>query len=189
MVAVIAVVWSLRLFVGQWNLWDAVVVAGVLAFWPVQEWLIHVFVLHLQPFTVLGRRIDPIISRNHRNHHRNPWDPVLGITPPHIIWVYLTGLPSLWLLALPFPQALTGICAYFGLVLNYEWVHYLIHTSYAPRGWFYKRLWRNHRLHHFKNEHYWYGVTMLSGDWLLHTQPECPTSRPFRNVSDPRSRQ
>ncbi len=167
----VAAAWVVRLVVGQWNLWDAAVVLGVLAFWPIQEWLIHVFLLHLKPFTLLGRKIDPIISRNHRNHHNNPWDPVLGVTPPHIIWLYVAGIPGLWSLAMPIPQAITGVAVYFCLVLNYEWVHYLIHTSYTPRTWFYKRLWLNHRLHHFKNEQYWYGVTMLSGDRLLGTQP------------------
>jgi sterol desaturase/sphingolipid hydroxylase (fatty acid hydroxylase superfamily) len=167
----LAVVWTTRLVVGGWNLWDVAVVLGVLAFWPVQEWVLHVFVLHLKPFTLFGRQIDPIIARNHRNHHRNPWDPALGITPPHIIWLYACGLPGVWLPFLPLPQAITGVAIYFCLVLEYEWIHYLIHTSYVPRSWFYKRLWLNHRLHHFKNEQYWFGVTMLSGDWLLKTQP------------------
>jgi hypothetical protein len=167
----VGLAWGTRLAAGHWSPWDAAVILGVLAFWPVQEWVIHVFVLHLKPFNFLGRQIDPIISRNHRNHHRNPWDPALGLTPPNMIWLYTCALPALWLLFLPFPLAVTGVATYFSLVLNYEWIHYLIHTSYVPVGWFYKRLWLNHRLHHFKNEQYWYGVTMLSGDWLLHTQP------------------
>jgi hypothetical protein len=171
LVLALAVIWGARLVAGQWSIWDAAVMLGVLAAWPVQEWVIHVFVLHLKPFHLFGRQIDPIISRNHRNHHRNPWDPALGLTPPHMIWLYTCALPALWMMSLPLPQAITGVATYFSLVLNYEWVHYLIHTSYVPVGRFYKRLWLNHRLHHFKNEQYWYGVTMLSGDWLLNTQP------------------
>jgi sterol desaturase/sphingolipid hydroxylase (fatty acid hydroxylase superfamily) len=171
LLAGLAAVWTIRLLVGQWSFWDAAVLLGVVGFWPVQEWVIHVFVLHLKPFRLFGRQIDPIIARNHRNHHRNPWDPALGLTPPHIIWLYCCGLPGVWLPFLPVPLAITGVATYFSLVLNYEWIHYLIHTSYVPHGWFYKRLWLNHRLHHFKNEQYWYGVTMLSGDWLLKTQP------------------
>lgn len=168
----LAVSCAARLSLGRWTIWDAAVTLGIVVFWPLQEWLVHVFLLHLKPRVLLGRSIDLIVSRNHRNHHRNPWDPILGITPPHIIWLYAAGLPGVWLLMLPPPQALTGVAVYFVLALNYEWLHYLIHTSYAPRSWFYKRLWLNHRLHHFKNENYWYGVTMLAGDWLLFTQPE-----------------
>jgi len=168
---VLAVASVVRVYLGNWDRWDAAVTVSIVAFWPVQEWLIHVFLLHLKPFVLFGRNFDPIVSRNHRNHHRNPWDPVLGITPPHMIWLYTAGLPGIWLLMLPPAQAFTGVAVYFALALNYEWVHYLIHTSYAPRGWYYKRLWLNHRLHHFKNEQYWYGVTMLAGDWLLMTKP------------------
>lgn len=160
-----------RLAMGGWHWSDALVALAVLAFWPLQEWLIHVFILHLKPFSILGRRIDPVLSRNHRNHHRVPWIPALGVTPAFIIWLYITGLPAVWLLALPAGQALTGMALYFTLALYYEWVHYLIHTPYVPRTWLYRRLWRNHRLHHYQNEHYWFGVTMLSADWLLHTQP------------------
>ena len=40
-----------------------------------------------------------------------------------------------------------------------------------PGTGFYRRLWRNHRLHHFQNENYWFGLTMLTGDRLLETQP------------------
>jgi hypothetical protein len=168
---VIVLTWTARLITGQWNPWDLLIVATIVAGWPLQEWLIHVLILHLKPFILGGREINPIICRNHRNHHRDPWHPHLGITPPHMIWLYLAGLPAVWMLTLPRPQALTGMAVYFSLVLNYEWLHYLIHTAYAPRSWFYKRLWRNHRLHHFKNEHFWFGVTMLSGDRLFHTQP------------------
>ena len=38
----------------------------------------------------------------------------------------------------------------------YEWCHYLIHTDYKPKTAVYRAIWRNHRLHHFKNEHYWF---------------------------------
>ncbi len=171
--------WMARLIAGRWNRWDLLIVTAVVAWWPLQEWLVHVLLLHLKPFFLWGREINPIVCRNHRNHHRNPWHPHLGITPPHIIWLYLTGLPALWVLALPTPQALTGVAVYFSLVLNYEWLHYLIHTAYVPRSGIYMRLWRNHRLHHFKNEHFWFGVTMLSGDRLFHTQP--PASRTDRS--------
>ena len=35
-------------------------------------------------------------------------------------------------------------------------------------------VWR-HRLHHYKNEHYWFGVTSTVGDHLLGTTPEQST--------------
>ena len=32
-------------------------------------------------------------------------------------------------------------------------------------------MWRAHRLHHFRNEHYWFGVTMHLADHVLSTYP------------------
>ncbi len=68
--------------------------------------------------------------------------------------------------------AWTGITLHLLLTLNYEWVHLLAHTHVVPKTALYRRLWRNHRLHHFKNEHYWFGVTMLAGDRILGTAPD-----------------
>ena len=58
------------------------------------------------------------------------------------------------------------------LILSvYEWCHFLIHTPYRPQGRYYRAIWRGHRLHHFKNEHYWFGVTSTVADHLLGTAP------------------
>lgn len=171
LLAVAAMTWTVRLGLGGWRWLDAWVVVSLLAFWPLQEWLVHALLLHLKPFTFFGRRIEPILARNHRNHHLQPTSPELGITPLYILWLYVAGVPVVWLLMVPPAQAMTGTALFFSLALNYEWVHYLIHTPYVPRTRLYRRLWRNHRLHHYKNEHYWFGVTMLTGDRLLQTWP------------------
>jgi sterol desaturase/sphingolipid hydroxylase (fatty acid hydroxylase superfamily) len=57
------------------------------------------------------------------------------------------------------------------MLFAYEWTHYLIHTSYRPKRRFYRYIWRAHRLHHFKNEHYWFGVTVHLADHVLRTFP------------------
>ena len=70
------------------------------------------------------------------------------------------------------PLALTGIAfAYLGL-FRYEWSHFLIHTPYVPKTRWYRTIWRNHRLHHFKHEGYWMGVSSNLGDRLLGTNPD-----------------
>ena len=58
------------------------------------------------------------------------------------------------------------------MVAVYEWTHFLIHTSHRPRSRYYRSIWRNHRLHHFKNEHYWHGITNTIGDRVLRTHPD-----------------
>jgi hypothetical protein len=185
LLAVAVLAWSVRLNLAAWRWLDAWVALALVAFWPLQEWLVHALLLHLKPFALLGRRVDPILARKHRNHHLRPTSPELGITPLFILWLYLAGVPVVWLLIAPPAQAMTGTALFFSLALNYEWVHFLIHTAYVPRTRFYRRLWRNHRLHHYKNEHYWYGVTMLSGDRLLQTLPiaDVPRSETCRMLA------
>jgi hypothetical protein len=51
-------------------------------------------------------------------------------------------------------------------------MHFLIHTAYRPRTPIYRSIWQNHRLHHFKNEHYWHGITQNISDRVLGTNPD-----------------
>ena len=58
------------------------------------------------------------------------------------------------------------------MFLAYEWTHYLIHSAYRPRSRLYRGIWRAHRLHHYRNERYWFGVTMHQADRILRTYPD-----------------
>jgi hypothetical protein len=159
-----------RLALGGFSPWDLVAAGAVVALWPVQEWLIHVFLLHYEPRRIRGRTVDLLVARKHRAHHRDPWRLELVLIPlPVYLYVPAVLAAVIWL-AVPSPErAASVLSAYFALALNYEWIHFLIHTRHRPRTALYRRLWRNHRLHHFKNERYWYGVTMLGGDRLFGT--------------------
>jgi hypothetical protein len=183
---------SAKLYVGGWSAWDLAVVAGIVLFWPVQEWLIHVFILHLEPFTILGRTFHPLTARKHRAHHADPWRLELVFIPTHVLPLAGPLIFALYYLVLPtVPLAMTALAAFFVLAFHYEWVHYFVHTRYKPRSRYYQRLWKNHRLHHFMNENYWYGVTMLSGDKLLRTAPDrrsveaSPTCRTLGQTAEP----
>jgi hypothetical protein len=168
----LAVALAIRLHLGQWSGWDALPIAALAAYWPIQEWLIHVYILHFKPVDLFGRTIDFRVPRTHRAHHRAPWDIDILFIPMHSFMYSIPLLVGLWFALTPSAAlAMTGIVAHLALSLHYEWVHFLVHTRVMPRSALYQRLWRNHRLHHFKNEHYWFGVTMLSGDRLLHTAP------------------
>jgi hypothetical protein len=171
LVGLVAACVGLRLALGDFGWADLAIVVGLVSFWPVQEWLIHVFILHYEPVSVFGRRLDFGVPRTHRAHHRDPWRLDLVFIPLQVYLytpLFLGG--AAWLFGSA-AFATSFLAAYFALSLYYEWVHFLVHTRYKPIGRLYGRLWRNHRLHHFKNEHYWFGVTMLSGDHLLRTHP------------------
>jgi sterol desaturase/sphingolipid hydroxylase (fatty acid hydroxylase superfamily) len=84
------------------------------------------------------------------------------------------------------PQgAATTLAFGFFMLLTYEWTHFLIHSKYRPRRAYYRVIWRNHRNHHFRNENYWFGVTMDFADRVLRTAPErdvVPVSATAKNL-------
>lgn len=177
---------GIRLFLGGWSWWDLAVVAGLIAAEPFIEWLIHVFILHWKPKRFLGRDLDPLVARKHRAHHSDPrkteWIfvplPVLAKAMPLTGLAYLLVFPTLRL-------GMTAITGATAILLTYEWTHYLIHSRYKPRTRVYRYIWKAHRLHHFKNENYWFGVTNPLGDHVLGTFPEkeeVETSATCRNL-------
>lgn len=182
----LAIALALRLSRGGFGPGDLVVAGGILLWWPLQEWLIHVYILHFRPFEAFGRQIDLHVPRMHRAHHRAPEQLELVFIPLHSYTYTLPLLVALAFLLTPStPLALSFLCVYLVLALHYEWVHFLVHTRVSPPTRYYGRLFRNHRLHHFKNEQYWYGVTLLQGDRLLRTAPspaDVPTSPTARTL-------
>jgi hypothetical protein len=177
---------AVRFAIAGWSLLDLVPALAVFLFWPIQEWLIHVHILHFKPFSVRGRTIDFRVPRKHREHHRQPWNYEILFIPMHSFVYSLPALVIIWTVLTPSAGlAWTAISVHLALALHYEWIHFLIHTRVQPRLAFYQRLWRNHRLHHFKNERFWYGVTRLEADRLLGTSPvanDVPLSRTCRNL-------
>jgi hypothetical protein len=164
-----------RLAIGRWNWRDLLVVFALWALWPLQEWLLHVYILHFRPRRLGRWRIDLFAGRKHRAHHRETARLDLVFIPTGIALSSLVVLPLAWLLPLPLPTGLTGILFYLLFALNYEWVHFLIHSTYRPKSKYYRGLWTNHRLHHFRNEHYWFGVSRFFGDKILRTNPDPKT--------------
>jgi len=162
-----------RAALGGFTTWDLAPPVVILALWPLQEWLLHVFVLHAKPRRILGRELDGLVARKHRAHHREPWRADLVLIPFHSFVYSLPILVGLCFLLTPTTRlALTALSFYLVLAVHYEWIHFLVHSRVRPLGPHYRRVWRNHRLHHFKNEHHWFGVTMRGGDVLLGTDPD-----------------
>jgi len=151
---------------------DLAVAAAVVAAEPFIEWVVHSRILHGRPRQVLGRTVELSAARGHRRHHEDPTNLDLVFVPP---WVLVYLAPALTLvffgLVRPAHLAATALAAGAGVLLAYEWTHYLVHTAYRPRSRFYRRRWRQHRLHHYRNEGYWFGVTTAIGDVVLGTCP------------------
>ncbi|HUE60844.1 MAG TPA: sterol desaturase family protein [Acidimicrobiales bacterium] len=161
-----------RLYVGSYSWSDLLPPAVVLALQPFTEWLIHVFLLHFRPRTVGGHRIDPLVSRKHRAHHADPKDLQLVFIPGPALVGLLGGTAAVFLIPFSLPVGLSGLVGAYAMTLTYEWIHYLIHSSYRPRHRPYRYVWRAHRNHHYRNENYWFGVTVHLADHLLGTFPD-----------------
>ncbi|MFE7746980.1 sterol desaturase family protein [Nocardia sp. NPDC057455] len=167
-----------RSVVGDWQPTDLLVPAVMLAVFPVFEWIVHVTVLHWRPRRLGPVALDSELARKHREHHVDPRDIPLIFIPTRTLSVLVVVLIALAAFAFPRPGlGLTFLITITLLGLGYEWTHYLIHTDYKPKGSLYRAIWRNHRHHHYKNEHYWFTVTSSgTADRLFGTYPDPATT-------------
>jgi len=173
---IIAPLAAWRLALGGFGWADAVVALALVAYFPFNEWLIHVFMLHYKPRTVFGRTIDFYLPVTHRRHHADPWNLKWVFIPRHVhFWTLPAIVLILWLGWDERAPVLTGLVTYLLLGLHYEWVHFLAHIPWSPSGpvigTYYQRRVREHRYHHFRNENFWWGVSMGLGDRVLRTAP------------------
>ena len=91
-----------------------------------------------------------------------PWDPsIKSLTMfPNVLGQMASNLP--WTTALG--------KAYYNDPAD------VMNAIQVMRGRAYKAVWRSHRLHHFKNEHYWFSVTTSgTSDRVLGTYPDPAT--------------
>ncbi len=132
--------------------------------WTITEYTLHRFVFHLTPKTERAKKFSYII---HGNHHHYPRDKQRLFMPP---------IPSLILASFFFSlqYLILGKMAFMffpGFILGYliyGSMHYAIH-AWNPPFQFMKPLWRNHHLHHYKDEHRGFGVSTTFWDRLFGT--------------------
>lgn len=170
--AAVLAAWGTRLALGAWSLHDLVPIVVILALEPFTEWTIHSYLLHMRPLSIGTLRIEIPAAREHRRHHGDPkaFEPIFI---PHLDLLLAFGFILAALLALlPVRTAVTAFASAATMTFVYEWAHYLMHTPYRPRRAYYRRIARGHRLHHYRNERYWMGVTVDLADRILGTAPE-----------------
>jgi sterol desaturase/sphingolipid hydroxylase (fatty acid hydroxylase superfamily) len=195
-IAFIAVAAVVRLMVGGWSWIDGTILVITLAATGIVEWVLHLYLLHASESAWTSRRLGT--GSGHRRHH---------LDPPDLEWLLLTradaivfsvliavgsalwAVPAMWVLGsqvdgidLLAPTLTAILCAYLALG-HYEWTHLFEHTRYRPKTRYYRRLVRNHRLHHFRNENYWLGITSNLGDRLLGTYPASKTDVPLSETA------
>jgi hypothetical protein len=180
---------ALRIVLGDFTWRDATAAAAMVVVYPFGEWAIHVYLLHMRPFRFRGRRVELPSSKSHREHHERPnYLGLILLAPIEAAALLLLAVPvvlAVFSLVLPLDALVTAAFTGYVLIGIYEWTHFLIHTAYRPRSRAYRAIRRNHRLHHFKNEHYWHGITNTVADHVLRTAPdqrEVPRSRTARTL-------
>ena len=173
-----------RLWRGGFDRWDLVPLVVLPLLHPFVEWLIHVFILHHRPRKIGPFTFDFHAAKHHRAHHVDPWNLKHVVMPLPILFVGAVFANVACWFALPTVGSFHTAMVLVGITaVTYEWLHFLTHTSYRPRGAWYRRIYKFHRLHHFKNENYWMGVTRHFGDRVLGTMKDAsevetsPTAR------------
>jgi hypothetical protein len=180
--AAILVALALRIAFGHYDWRDLLVLVAVVGLTPLAEWAIHVYLLHAKPIRLRGHRYDLVAAREHREHHLAPAELDGVLIPRYAVLIFIPQIAlTVWALSFPIhlllggdrmAHAATGLLVSYLVLGSYEWCHFLIHTPYRPSGRYYRSIWRGHRLHHYKNEHYWFGVTSTVGDHILRTAPD-----------------
>jgi sterol desaturase/sphingolipid hydroxylase (fatty acid hydroxylase superfamily) len=137
---------------------------GGMVFWTFFEYIAHRYLFH---FVANSGRMQKFIYTLHGNHHHYPRDRQRLFMPPvpsliiasalfGIFWVIMRHNTFMF-----FPGFILGY-------LMYGTMHYAIHAWNPPFKWM-KGLWRNHHLHHYKNEHNGYGVSSTLWDHIFGT--------------------
>jgi len=138
--------------------------SGGIIFWTLFEYIMHRFVFH---WVAESERAKKIVYVMHGNHHHFPRDKERLFMPPVPSLIIATVIFSLFYLILGgyafifFPGFMLGY-------LMYGSMHYAIHAWNPPFKWM-KPLWRNHHLHHYKNDHRGFGVSTTIWDRVFGT--------------------
>jgi len=175
------VIWGMYLPMVGFMLWYSAGVLGYtigataliffagMFFWSFFEYIMHRFVFHYIAETERGKKINYIL---HGNHHEYPRDKQR---------LFMPAVPSLILASAIFGTMylITGlfggndyVFAFFpGFMIGYLMygtMHYAIHAWNPPFKWM-KGLWRNHHLHHYKQDHRGFGVSSTLWDHVFGT--------------------
>ncbi|MCG2611206.1 sterol desaturase family protein [Flavobacterium sp. SM15] len=137
---------------------------GGIAYWTFFEYLAHRYIFHWVSENI---RVQKVAYVMHGNHHEYPRDRDRLFMPPLPSIILSTTLFGLHYLILWdynwafFPGFMLGY-------LLYASMHYAIH-AFEPPFEFMKPLWRNHQMHHYRNEHLGFGVSNTFWDKVFGT--------------------
>jgi sterol desaturase/sphingolipid hydroxylase (fatty acid hydroxylase superfamily) len=133
-------------------------------FWTFFEYIMHRWVFHMVAESPRATRVVYVM---HGNHHHFPRDRERLFMPPVPSLIIASAIFGLMFLIMGnnvfvfFPGFMLGY-------LMYGSMHYAIHAWNPPFKWM-KPLWRNHHLHHYKDEGKGFGVSTTIWDHVFGT--------------------
>lgn len=151
-------------FYGFSTLKIALLFFGGIFFWTFFEYIAHRFIFHIVSENPRTKRIAYIM---HGNHHEFPRDrhrlfmpalPSVVISTAIFLIMYVVLRENAFVF---FPGFILGY-------LMYASMHYAIHAWHPPFKWL-KPIWRNHHLHHYKNDERGFGVSSHIWDKVFGT--------------------
>ncbi|PHA03533.1 fatty acid hydroxylase [Bacillus pseudomycoides] len=159
------------------------VMAGII-FYTINEYVTHRFLFHLKP--PKNPFLLKMLKRLHYDHHVYPNDLKLLFLP---VWYSLPGFTIYLCIVYGITSSITVTLSFgIGMILMllvYEWKHYIAHRPMRPMTPYGRWLKKQHILHHYKNENYWFGVSNPFYDFLFKTYREgkdVETSETARNL-------
>jgi len=137
---------------------------GGVFFWSFFEYIAHRFIFHMISNKPSLQRFAYTLHGNHHHYPRDRQRLFMPPVPSVILAAAIFGLMYLLLRQNTFMFFPGFIFGY----LMYGTMHYAIHAWNPPFKWM-KGLWRNHHLHHYKNEHHGFGVSSTIWDHVFGT--------------------
>ncbi|MET6997026.1 sterol desaturase family protein [Chitinophaga defluvii] len=137
---------------------------GAVFFWSFFEYIAHRYIFHLVSDKPFWQKVGYTM---HGNHHHYPRDKQRLFMPPVPSLIISGGLFTIFYCLMRgnafvfFPGFISGYLAYASM-------HYAIHAWAPPFKWM-KPLWRNHHLHHYKDEELGFGVSSTLWDMVFGT--------------------
>lgn len=139
----------------------ALFATGLLVF-TLFEYVLHRYLYHIHPTTERRAKLQYTL---HGVHHEYPKDKTRLAMPPVVAVFMAAGFFGLFFLMMGesayafFPGFLVGYSGYLS-------VHFIVH-AYTPPKNFFKQLWVNHSVHHYKNPESNYGVSSPFWDYIF----------------------
>jgi hypothetical protein len=180
-VTALVFIWLVAVLGGRYHAGTPAIALVGFGFWYLLEIPIHRHILHWQP---RHPGLKKLMRRLHHAHHERPTDPELLFLPE---WV---SLPSIAIIAGVaaglgvFHDGLWFLAGFWTSLTIYEWMHYAVHSRWRPEWGPMRRTFDDHLRHHFRNEHYWFGVSNRFMDRFWGTSPDPDTVERSPTVRD-----